>query len=145
MTDTTDNTDKNYIGTDALSRKILSSHLRLEKDPTKRLHTLTTCTFNIHPENMCLELSDIITLLLRKEQENQRMLTHYTNQLADWKKKQDVFRSIFVDLLDGTFLSIDDGVTESWVEDKIAEVTDDLARDVIAQIKDKISVEISID
>ena len=145
MTDTTDNTDKNYIGTDALSRKILSSHLRLEKDPIKRLHTLTTCTFQIHPENMCLELSDIITLLLRKEQENQRLITHYNNQLADWKKKQDAFRSIFADLLDGTFLSIDDGVTESWVEDKIAEITDDLARDVISQIKDKITVEVSID
>ena len=36
-------------------------------------------------------------------------------------------------------------MTESWVEDKIAEVTDDLARDVISQIKDKITVEVSID
>jgi hypothetical protein len=142
---TTDNLDKNYIGTDALSRKIMSSHLRLEKDPIKRLHSLTTCTFHIHPENLCLELSDIITLLLRKDQDNQRTLTHYINQLAEHKKKQDTFRNLFVDLLEGSFLAIDDGVTEAWVEDKIAEVTDDLARDVIAQIKDKISVEVSID
>lgn len=144
-TNNTDNLDKNYIGTDALSRKILSSNLRLEKDPTKRLHSLSSCTFHIHPENLCLELSDIIALLLRKEQDNQRTLTHYTNQLAEHKKKQDTFRNFFVDLLEPSFLSIDDGVTEAWVEDKIAEVTDDLARDVIAQIKDKISVEVSID